>query len=323
MNYARFVERGRETWEEASRLLTSTRERGLRSISLGELEQLVALHRRVVSDFSFARTHFPGTEAERRLRAVAFAGHRTLAGREQPLLRRIGRFLRRDYPRIFRRELPVVGVSLAIFLAMAVLGAVVTLMDPSFAGLFLDAETLERVRRGDLWVESITRCAPASALSGEIFTNNMSVALFAWAGGALFGLGTLWALAMNGLMLGSILGLVRLYGLSDRLLAFIAAHGPLEIFLVIVAGAAGLRLGYGTLAAANRPRAAVFSDAAWRSVRLVLGTLPWFVLLGLIEGYVSTSDAISPAWKAITGVAVLFTFLAWALAPPPTPRNAP
>ena len=179
--------------------------------------------------------------------------------------------------------------------------------------MFLGPSHIAGLRDGSIWTDGLTKILPSSVLSSSIMTNNMSVALFAWAGGVLAGLMTIYLVSYNGLMFGSVLAIVWRYDLLDRLFAFISAHGPLELFLITVAGAAGLELGRGLVVSESRPRSVVFREHAARSVQLVGGTLPWFVLLGLIEGYVSPEMEIETWIKALGGLALLGGFLAYAL----------
>ncbi len=156
---------------------------------------------------------------------------------------------------------------------------------------------------------------PPALLSSKIFTNNLSVALVAWAGGALLGLLTLYLLVMNGAMFGSVLALASHFDLLDRLFAWIAAHGPLELFLIVVASTAGFELAWGQLAWRNRSRRETFAEAARSSMLLMAGTLPWFVLLGVVEGYVSPLKGLPTGAKGVLGLGLLLMFLAYALLP--------
>lgn len=321
MDYARFVDRGEERWAEAEALLAGWRRRG-KGLTHGELERLAGAHRQVMGDLARARTHFPGTAVEARLRSLAFAGHRALSGVEEPWLRRLLRFLVRGFPQRFREAQGALLVSLSIFCAATLLGFVVGSVEPDFSAMFVGPDAIAEMKRGVIWTDQVGHVMPPSLLSSQIFTNNMSVAIFAWAGGALLGLGSLYLLVMNGVMFGSVLALAGHYDLLDRLMAWIAAHGPLELFLITVASAAGLELAWGLLAWRNRPRRETFAEAARRSLRLVGGTLPWFVLLGIVEGNVSPlMDLPTPA-KGALGLALLVLFLAYTRVPaeaPPEP----
>ncbi|RME23092.1 MAG: stage II sporulation protein M [Deltaproteobacteria bacterium] len=323
MDHARFVERAQEVWRQTEALLDRAGQEGLASLGFDELEQLAAGHRRVVSDYAFARSRYPGTATEARLRSLAFAGHRLLADRRAPTLPRLWRFLRTGYPSVFRECLPAVGLSLSIFTGATLAGFVIAAMRPAFATLWLGPDAIDQLRHGEIWTDSVARVAPPSLLSTRIFTNNIAVALMTWLSGATLGLGTLYLLIMNGLMFGAVLALSWRYELLSRLFAFISAHGPLELFLVTVAGGAGLLLAEGQLRWRNRPRALTLPAAARRSARLVAGTLPWFVLLGIVEGHVSPVMTLATGLKALLGAGLFAAFLTWVLATPSSPDAHP
>ena len=109
-----------------------------------------------------------------------------------------------------------------------------------------------------------------SAMASQIFTNNIGVAFFAFAGGLLFGLGTLYVLVQNGIMLGAVAGLAVGAGNGQAFFELVLAHGVLEMSCIVVAGYAGLRIAMaiidpGTRRAAGRyatsraPRSRSFS----------------------------------------------------------------
>lgn len=312
MDYRGFTDHGRGDWDALEGLLGRAQQRGLVRLEFEELERLNALHRRVMSDFSYARSHFPGTEAERRLRRLAFTGHRLLAARRQPLGPRVWQFFWQGFPRIFREAAPRLGTAVGLFVLATLLGFVATTLDERVAFMFLGPGHVEGLREGRVWTDSITSVTPSSVLASGIATNNISVALMAWAGGVLLGLGSVWILTMNGMMFGSVISVTWQYGLAGRLGQFIAAHGPLELFLITVAAAAGFGLARGQLTGDRLRSRTSMRDHARRSVRLMLGTLPWFVVLGVIEGYVSPAPEITLATKVVVGVAVLALFLVYA-----------
>lgn len=311
MDFARFVTEREAEWREVEALAA----RPPAALGYDELEGLAARHRRVVADFARVRAEFPGTELERRLRRVAFAGHRLLAAAEPPLGQRVGRFFAEDYPRIFRAAMPSLRDAGGLFLLGVVAGLVLATLDEGVAASFIGDEGVQGLREGHIWTDALEADVPAPYLAAKIFTNNVSVAMLAWAGGLLWGLGSVALLVYNGLMVGSMVAVCARYGMLDRLLAFVPAHGMLELFLIVVAGAAGLVLARGTLVRRDRPRGEELADAARRSVALVAGTFPWLVLLGVVEGFLSPLMAIGTPLKIVLGALLLLTFLAVNLAP--------
>jgi len=317
MDYARFVATRRADWDEVRALLGAHGRRRAHELGYAELEGLMARHRALVADFAWARTHFPGSEAEVELRALVFAGHRLFTPPEEPLGARLVSFFRVGYPARFRASLGLLQVALALFLGGMLVGLVVTTLSEDSAALFIGTDGVELLRSGQIWTDQLEETTPGSLLAVRIFLNNIGVALVAWAGGALFGLGTVYAVTFNGAMVGSMVAICVRYGLLDRLLAFIPAHGMLELFLITVAGAAGLELASGLLRPGEASRGAAFTASAARSVELVGGTVPWFVLLGLVEGFLSPLMGIPTPVKTALGLTLLGVFLVYALAPAP------
>lgn len=269
----------------------------------------------MLHDHALARHRFPGTSAARRLGRLALAGTRFLVRERGGRRGGVIAFFSRTFPGAFRRQLPVIGLTVALFLVVAVFGLAVTVFEPGLGVAFVGPEAVAGLEQGRLWTESLTTVVPPAVASSGIATNNLSVAVTAWAGGAVAGLLSVYVVFLNGLMLGSVVGLTLHYSLAPALLEFVAAHGPLEITVILVCAAGGLVLARGLVAAEDRPRAQVLREASRDALALLGGCLPWLVLLALVETFLSPSTALSPGFKATVGVALEALFLALALRP--------
>ncbi len=153
-----------------------------------------------------------------------------------------------------------------------------------------------------------------AALSSEIFTNNIRVTFLALAGGIFGGLGTAAVLIFNGGFLGAILGLTIENGSSGELLRFILPHGVLELSCIAVTAAAGLRIGWALVEPGTLTRGQSLRREARPAMELVLGTMPWLVLAGLVEGFVtgSVGGGLAAAIAIGGGLGVVFWGLvAW------------
>ncbi|MBV9329044.1 MAG: stage II sporulation protein M, partial [Chloroflexi bacterium] len=171
------------------------------------------------------------------------------------------------------------------------------------------AELRSIMESGRTWTDIEPALRPGMATL--IFTNNIQVAFLAFAGGVLFGLGTVYVLVSNGLMLGSVMGAAQFYGVGPLLWSFISPHGYLELTCIVIAGAAGLMLGDALLRPGLLMRREALARAARRAVELVLGAAPVLVIAGFIEAFVSPSDlpiGIKLAIGLLAGC-VLYTLL--------------
>ena len=137
MDIATFERRGQDRWARTAALLRRVAESGLSVLAFEEVEELVTLHRQVVADFAFSRTHFGPVGTTERLRALAFEGHRALTPPEGAWLRHLLEFYRTTYPQLFRATLPYLAVALTWFLGFTLLGFVLACVTPQFASIWI------------------------------------------------------------------------------------------------------------------------------------------------------------------------------------------
>src|SRR6202022_4933171 len=168
---------------------------------------------------------------------------------------------------------------------------------PELVALFASPDLVARVERGQLWTEGLLNIVPSSVLSLQILTNNIVVSLFAYCAGFLFGLGTLYILGLNGLMLGAVFAFTSLHGLGNDLFTFVVAHGCVEISVMCLSGAAGAAVGEALIRPGAATRAESFRRAALQSGKLILACALLLVRSGLIEGYVSPHP-LFPLWTS-------------------------
>jgi uncharacterized membrane protein SpoIIM required for sporulation len=145
-------------------------------------------------------------------------------------------------------------------------------------------------------------------LSSVVITNNIRVALGAFALGITYGIGTVYVLLVNGAMLGGIAGAFAKSGIAGPFWMVILPHGALELSAVVIAGGAGLLLGYGLWAPGQRTRRRALREEAVRAVQLAAGLIPAFAVAGIFEGFVTPSQAIPEPLKVLFGVAAAAVF---------------
>jgi len=198
----------------------------------------------------------------------------------------------------------------ALFILTVVAGYWMIHMYPDLIGLFASPELIATVERGQLWTEGLLNVVPSSVLSLQILTNNIVVSLFAYCAGFLFGLGTLYILGLNGLMLGAVFAFTGLHGLDHALFRFVVAHGCVEISVMCLSGAAGAAVGEALIRPGSTTRVEAFQTAALRSGKLILICVLLLIGCGLIEGYISPNP-IFPLWSRLAlGIAYWLFMLA-------------
>jgi uncharacterized membrane protein SpoIIM required for sporulation len=295
----------RPHWERLSSLLAQSDMSGLGQLSRAELQEMALLYRQVAADLSVLRQDSTARSYATHVnQLLARAHHIIYSGRKTNLLT-LFRFLRDEYPVIFQQQIGYVLASVLVSLAWGGLGAALTSARPEFMRHFVGPLMIATMERHQMWTHSIVSVAPMATSS--IMTNNLAVSFVTFAGGIVFGLGTFFYLYVNGMMLGVIAAACHQYGMSVALWSFVAPHGSLELPSILIAGAAGFRLGHAMLF----PGALRWQDSVARggveATRLVSGIIPLLVIAGCLEGFFSPSQA--PVWLKFTVGGLLFTLL--------------
>ena len=129
-------------------------------------------------------------------------------------------------------------------------------------------------------------------------------------------------LLYNGLVIGALVGILLDAGQGSVLFELIVPHGVLELTCIVVAAAAGLRMGWALVDPGPLTRRAALGAEARRSIEIVIGTAPWFVVAGLIEGFV-TGSGLGLGGAIAVGVAAAAPWWALLLWRGRRPREAP
>lgn len=311
MDYARFVRLRRPLWEKFEAQLAAAR----KGMSHADLEEMALRYRQVLHDHALSAARYPGTAAAQRLRGLAVEGTRALVAGRSEGPGGLVEFFTRTFPRAFRRQLGMTGLALALFLMAALWGLAITVMRPGLGIAFLGPQAIAGLAEGRMWTESLVSAVPPAISSSQIATNNISVALSAWGGGILAGIVPLYVVLLNGLLLGSIVGVTMHYSMAGELLEFVAAHGPLEISLILVSAGAGLGIGRALVVSDDRPRSLALREAGRDALTVLLGCVPWFVVLAVVEVLVSPSPELSASFKLAVGLSLEALFLALAALP--------
>jgi uncharacterized membrane protein SpoIIM required for sporulation len=284
-------------WSELDELVASA---GRRPEKLGaaRIRRLGELYRSAAADLALARRRFPGDPVT--LRLEQRVGRARQLVYDAPTRREsLVEWLSRGYWQSVRglwRELVIAAVLL---FGTAGLAGVWADRDPGGAGGLVpgayQSVTQPRPHGADLQLPASER----AALSTEIFTNNIQVTLLGFAAGVTAGIGTGLLLLFNGLQLGVVGGLAIGSGNGRIFFELVTAHGVLELSCIVVAAAAGMRMGWALIEPGRRTRAQALGLEARNSVKIVLGTAPWLVLAGLIEGFLTPAGLGLPAVIAI------------------------
>jgi len=280
-----WLEKREPHWARLEALVTRTGRNSVLALTAKELQELAVLYRQVASDLATVREDPTSQQLGLYLNQLLGRAHNLIYMGRRPQPRDILGFYRRSYPAIFRATFSYSFAALVVFLAAAAAGFLACLADPGFQRYLLGSRMVETIERHEMWTQSILTVKPLA--SSAILTNNLTVALTTFALGITAGIGTLWMLVLNGLLLGVVGGACWQAGMSMAFWSFVAPHGVLELPAVFIAGGAGLILGRALLFPGLLTRRAALVRAGGEAGRLVLGTIPLLVIAGVVEAFVS------------------------------------
>jgi uncharacterized membrane protein SpoIIM required for sporulation len=305
MRLDRFVQEREPAWIE---LEAALKRAGGKPERLGPdgVRRLARLYRSAAADLAQARRSFAGDPVVRRLESLVTRARPVVYSsdaRRAPLRD----FVVTGYWRRVREQPLFLAGAWALMLVPAVLAMLWALSDPGAASGLLPEEFRHA---GDAGGGALESGGDQAAFSSAIFTNNIRVAFLVFAGGVLFGLGTAAVDVYNGVIIGTVVGLASGAGNGAAVVELVAPHGFLELSCIAVAAAAGFRVGWGVINPGSRARTAALVAEARVGAEVVLGTMPWLVLAGLVEGFV-TPRRIGVGAALAVGIALAAVY--WAL----------
>ena len=288
MQLKQFIQQYRNDWKELDQLTSALQKRTkhLTSTTINNFDQL---YQKVAQNLSYSQTYFPNEEVTQHLNEIVSKAHNVLYQEQQSSWKQMRYFFSTKFIGLLLEQWRAIVIAMVLLFLGGLLSFLSVIDNPLHINRILPAETVQSIADpGEL--ENVSDSVNTSVMSAEIMTNNIQVAFLAFAGGITFGILTLYILVYNGIMIGALAGLFWTSGNSYIFWAYIVPHGIIEILAIFIAGGAGLLMGYRLFVPGNLSRLHQLKVQAIRSVQLLLGTIPLFILAGIIEGFITPAD---------------------------------
>lgn len=146
---------------------------------------------------------------------------------------------------------------------------------------------------------------------GFYIKNNIGISFQTFAGGMLFGLGSIFFLLFNGLQIGAVAGHLSQLGYTDTFWPFVAGHGSFELTAIVFSGAAGLKLGMAIIAPGQLRRLDALRQAGRDAMQIVFGAIVMLVIAAFIEAFWSSSSQIASDIKYAVGASLWLVVISY------------
>jgi uncharacterized membrane protein SpoIIM required for sporulation len=260
----------------------------------------IRLYRQLCHDLAVAQQRQYSPYLIDRLNRLVMAGHQRLYQRKSRFWEETLRFVAEGLPRAVRENGRLMCLAAACFFGPALLFGFTVYVFPS---LVYSVFNLDQIRGFTDMYDPKSHDAMKDArtasddlmMFGFYIKNNIGIAFQTFAGGILFGVGTLFFLAYNGIVIGGVAGHLTEIGHVNSFYSFVITHGAFELTAIVMAGAAGFRLGQALLMPGDLTRLAALRRAARESMPLVYGIILFLLVAAFLEAFWSSSSLV-PAW---------------------------
>ncbi|MEM0517070.1 MULTISPECIES: stage II sporulation protein M [Aequorivita] len=263
-------------------------------------DDLSSLYIEVTDHLSYAQTFYPNSNTLKYLNGLSILAHQKIYKTKRESRTRFITFYTREFPLFFSQYHKQLLIASIVFVLFTVIGAYSAATDGNFVRLILGDGyvnmTLANIDKGDPM--AVYKQMGALNMFLGITINNIKVALYAFVFGMFLSLGTIYIIMRNAIMLGSFQYFFFEKGLLWESARTIWIHGTIEISVIIIAACAGLVLGNSILFPGTYTRIQSFVRGAKDGLKILLSTVPFFIIAGFLEGFV-TRHTEMPDWLAI------------------------
>jgi uncharacterized membrane protein SpoIIM required for sporulation len=303
-----FSGRRQRDWDQLDALIRAVQGKGMGVLMPQQIAQISPLYRDACADLSRAEAAHYSAPLIDYLQGLTAAAHGVLYGHSRSKWSATGgrgaslRTFVEAFPRAVRRHKTAMILAFLLFFVPFFGGLIATIADPSFAVRIVPEGQLrplvEAYKEG---FDSGRAGGLDTLMAGFYVNNNVGIALRCFATGLAFGVGSAFYLVQNGLATGAIMGYVVAHGAGDNILTFIVGHGSLELGAIVLAGGAGMSLGWSVVSPGERTRLASLQATAKSVVVIVFGAAVMLFMAAGIEGFWSSSSLPSIVKRSVGG----------------------
>jgi uncharacterized membrane protein SpoIIM required for sporulation len=271
----------------------------------------------LIDDLAYSKTYYPKSNTTQYVNGIAGKLFSSIYLGSRRKKSNFVRFFKYELPYIFGKYHKLYIFTLCFFVATCLLAMAASIHDYGFIREVLGDDYVEmtesNIRNGKPF--GVYDEQKPFQMFVQIAFNNIRVSFMTFTFGVFAGLPTLYLLFTNGLMLGAFQTMFFKHGLGWDSILVIWIHGTLEINAIVIAGTAGLMLGFGFLFPGTYTRMQSLKVHARDSIKLIIALVPFFIVAALLESYITRLTSM-PVWLsggilAASWFVIIFYFIVW------------
>ncbi|MBX2828841.1 MAG: stage II sporulation protein M [Flavobacteriaceae bacterium] len=305
MREVAFIKQNKEKWLSFEKAIFNN--------DFEDSDQLASQYVQIINDLSYAQTYYPKSKVVVYLNQLSAKAFQNIYKTKREDTYRFVRFWKTEVPLLAYQYRKFIYIAFAVFSLFTAIGAISAANDGEFVRSILgDAYvdmTLENIEAGD----PMAVYKQGSNWGGFIWItiNNLRVGILAFATGVFGGLGTLWILFKNCIMLGSFQYFFFEKNVFWESVRSIWIHGAMEIFAIVIEAAAGLILGASILFPGTYSRMQSFKNGVKVGVKILISTFPFTFSAGFLEGFVTRYSDSMPNWLSVGIILITLSFISY------------
>jgi len=281
MRESAFIRKNKARWEEFEKVMKNQQ--------TAAPDKLAELFIQITDDLSFSRTQYPESRTTQYLNSLASKIHGEIYKNKKEDKNRFILFWKEELPVVMYSIRKQLFYAFIIFVFAGVIGALSTAHDETFVRLILGDGyvnmTLENIKSGN--PTKVYSSGNEMNMFFMITVNNIMVSLRVFVFGIFFSLGTGLYLFYNAIMVGTFMMFFYQESQLTQALPVIMLHGTIELTSIVIAAAAGFTMGNSILFPGTYSRITSFKMGAMKGLKIVMGLVPFFILAGFIESFIT------------------------------------
>lgn len=264
-------------------------------------DELASNYIHLINDLAYAQTYYPKSKVITYLNQLAAKAFQKIYKTKRQDTNRIIGFWKTEVPLICYQYRKFIYVAFIIFTVFTLIGVISAANNAEFlrsvvGDNYVD-QTIANIEAGD--PVAVYKSGSNWGSFIGITINNLRVGIIAFVFGVFLGVGTLYIMFKNCIMLGSFQYFFYEKNVFWESVRGIWIHGAMEIFAIVIECAAGLILGASILFPATHSRYTSFKQGAKTGIKILISTFPFTFSAGFLEGFITRYSNIMPNWLSV------------------------